>query len=189
MDRHNYNLFLHQLNNKDLEAYKLLYYYYYRILVLYAIQFVDQEEIAKDIVQDLFISVWEQELNFDSVQALKTFLYNSVRNRSLNYLKHLQVEEKYVQRMKGKTSEPVDMYLEIEKQEMYRHIFAVIDELPARCKEIFEMHLQGKKNSEIAELLHLSIETVKTQKKRALKQLRKKISPLAIALLLPDILF
>ena len=188
MNEHTQNLFLRKLNDKDMDAYELLYHYYYKILMLYVLQFIKQEDVAKDIVQDLFISVWEQNLNFDSIQALKTFLYNSARNRSLNHLKHMQVEEKYVRLMKGKADESVDMYLEIEKQEIYRQIFTVIDELPTRCKEIFEMHLMGKKNSEIAELLHLSIGTVKTQKKRALKQLRKKIGPLAIALLLPDIL-
>ena len=188
MKQGNYNLFLKQLNEKHLDAFQLLYDYYYKILVLYAINFVEQEVIAEDIVQDLFISIWEKDVKFDSLTAFKTFLYNSVRNSSLNYLKHLQVEEKFARASQQKGADTDELFLEIEEQEIYRQLFKIIEELPVRCREIFEMHLQGKKNNEIASLLALSIETVKTQKKRAMRHLRRRLGVLATSLLLTNIL-
>ncbi len=58
------------------------------------------------------------------------------------------------------------------EEEMYKILFEVIDSLPKRCKEIFELHLAGRKNEEIANLLNISILTVKTQKSRAMQILR-----------------
>jgi len=80
------------------------------------------------------------------------------------------------------------MNRKIYEQEIYRQVFAAIEELPPRCKKVFEMHLQGKKNSEIASLLNLSIETVKTQKKRAMRHLRKRMGSLFVLMLAFDIL-
>lgn len=188
MGDRDYNLFLYQLNNKRLEAFEFLYRYYYRILVLYSVQFVEQEDVANDLVQEVLISLWEQELSFESISAVKAFLYNSVRNRSLNHLKHLKVENKYIQFKSQEDEEQEDLWKEIEEQEIYRQVFAAIDELPPRCKKVFEMHLQGKKNNEIASLLNLSVETVKTQKKRAMRHLRKKMGPLLSLMMVFDIL-
>lgn len=188
MGDRDYNLFLYQLNNKELEAFEFLYRFYYKILVLYSLQFVDQEDVANDLVQEVLISLWEQELSFDSFSAVKGFLYNSVRNRSLNHLKHLKVENRYIQLKSHDNNEQEDIWKEIEEQEIYRQVFAAIEELPPRCKKVFEMHLQGKKNSEIASLLNLSIETVKTQKKRAMRHLRKRMGSLFVLMLAFDIL-
>ncbi len=180
MDNNESKIFLKKLGNNKIEAYKLMYDYYYRILVLYSMKFVQQEEIAKDIVQDVLVSIWEQDNLFETISGLKNFLYSSVRNKSLNHIKHLKVEENYLQSLGMVSHDPNQLELEIEEQEIYRRIFEVIDELPAKCKEIFEMHLNGKKNKEIAEILKLSIETVKTQKRRAMKHLRNRINPIVL---------
>ena len=59
------------------------------------------------------------------------------------------------------------------REEMYRALHRAVDELPERCRQVFELHLQGKKNEEIAQMLELSVETVKTQKKKAMHFLRE----------------
>ena len=69
-------------------------------------------------------------------------------------------------------------------EEIFRQLFMTIDSLPERCKQVFLLHMEGKKNEEIAAALYVSLETVKTQKKRAMSLLRKKLSPYHFALLL-----
>ena len=74
------------------------------------------------------------------------------------------------------------------REEVYRQLFETIDALPERCREVFLMYMEGKKNEEVATALHVSIETVKTQKKRAMSILRKKLGGyqfLLLQLLLP----
>ena len=178
--------FLENLNKRHISAYKHLYEDYYKALVVYAMDLVSQKEIAEDIVQDLFVSIWEKEMVFISLAAFKSFLYRSVRNASLNHIKHIDVEEKYVLSLQQNNEPEFD--LEVEEEEIYRLLFSTIEKLPPRCHEIFEMHLKGKKNDEIAETLNISLETVKTQKKRAIKFIRENISPFYFLLILPDIL-
>ena len=105
------------------------------------------------------------------ILGFKNFLYNSVKNASLDYLKHKEVEGKYV-RYTLRTSETE---LEVMKDEVYRRLYQVLDELPKRCQEVFKYCLEGKKNSEIAEILQISELTVKTQKRNAIVYLRKRL--------------
>jgi RNA polymerase sigma-70 factor (ECF subfamily) len=177
------DIFLQKLNERKSDAYEALYQNYYRSLVLYAMNFVRQKEIAEDIVQDLFVSIWERKMTFVSPLSFKTFLYNSIKNKSLNYLKHLEVEEKYVQYTLENGEEAIDMDREMDEEEIYRQLFLAIEELPARCREIFEMHMDGRRNDEIAEVLNISIETVKTQKKRAVKHLKSRMNVYAFILI------
>ncbi|GHT67246.1 DNA-directed RNA polymerase sigma-70 factor [Bacteroidia bacterium] len=175
-------IFLQKLNKRKSDAYEALYQDYYRSLVLYALNFVRQKKIAEDIVQDLFISIWEREMTFISLLSLKTFLYNSIKNKSLNYIKHLEVEEKYIQFTLENVEEAIDMDREMDEEEIYRQLFLAIEKLPVRCREVFEMYMDGKRNDEIAEALNISIETVKTQKKRAVKHLKSRMSAYAFIL-------
>ena len=88
--------YLHQGKEK---AYELLYHYYYVPLVLFAGKYVGNEEVAKDIVQEFFISLLDKEMAFDNRIALKVYLYTGVRNKSLNYLRHLKIRRQYEMKM------------------------------------------------------------------------------------------
>ena len=167
-------LLIEQLNQKQVGAFKILFDRFYRYLVLYAMKWVERQEVAEDIVQDLFVQVWERDTLYSSYYGFKNFLYHSVKNASLDYLKHKEVEGKYV-RYALRHSETGEMpELEMMKEEVYRRLYLVLDELPRRCQEVFRYYLDGKKNSEIAEILHISELTVKAQKRDAISYLRKR---------------
>ena len=159
-----------------------LYNEYYKALVLYAINFLSSQQAAEDIVQDLFATMWEKKMRFLSLPSFRTYLYNSIRNASLNYLKHQNVESLYLERL-------ASTYREITEEEAYRLLFRAIDKLPARCREIFLLHMDGKKNEEIATVLGISIETVKTQKKRAIQSIKEQMGTCYFLLPLCDILY
>lgn len=107
---------------------------------------------------------------FQSLVSFKVYLYNSVRNASLDYLKHKNIEGSYLQKMLD--AHPVYRTGEEDEEgffseEVYRQLFETIDALPERCREVFLMYMEGKKNEEVATALHVSIETVKNPKEKS----------------------
>lgn len=145
------------------------------VLIDFACEFVGCQEVAEDIVQEFFLGMLNKDLCFPSVLALRSYMFTSIRNRSLDYMKHLEVKNKYVQiALNGYNPE----YSEWEKtldDELMDMLFSEIDRLPKRCREIFLLYLDGLSNEEIAERCQVSIETVKTQKKRAKKILKENL--------------
>lgn len=179
--------FIEGLNIQDPVAYRQLYNLYYKVLVLYAMNFNLPIGAAEDIVQSLFISIWERKSIFKSLDSFHSYLYNSVRNSSFNYLKHENVELEYLEKM-AHTYQEIDED-EVQKEEVYRLLFQIIDRLSPRCREIFLLYMDGKKNEEIALQLNISIETVKTQKKRAVKFIKEQIGPIYFLMLCYDIMY
>ena len=171
---------IEQLNRKHVQAFHELFDRFYRYLVLYAMRLVERQEIAEDVVQDLFVQVWERDTRSSSYYGFKNFLYNSVKNASLDYLKHKDVEGKYVSYVLRHEEPEEEPELEIMENEIYRRLYQVLDELPKRCKEVFKYYLEGKKNKEIAELLQISELTVKTQKRNAINYIRERLGALYV---------
>ncbi|MDR0544690.1 MAG: RNA polymerase sigma-70 factor [Odoribacteraceae bacterium] len=172
------------VNRKEQQGFRLLYRDYYRSLVALGMHYTRQRETAEDVVQDLFRALWQRDLYFESLPRLKTFMYTAIKNACLNELKREQTRKEYLLTLPA--DEPLDdaddrAWIE---EEVYRRVILAIERLPDRCREVFEHHLQGKKNEEIAALLHLSVATVKTQKNRALHFLRDEVGPLPLLLFL-----
>lgn len=167
-------MFIEQLNRKEPEAFRMLFRNYSRALILYALGYQVNQNVAEDIVQEVFVNLYERKMFFPSPENLRSFLYVSVRNGALNFLRHQKIEQHYFRHLTleddGEDKEEVE--LKMLKEEVYRRIFAILETLPVRCRRIFEMHLEGHGNEEIADLLHLSVHTVKTQKKRVMQKLR-----------------
>ena len=103
--------FIKGINEQHPTAYHQLYNEYYKALVLYAINFLSSQQAAEDIVQDLFATMWEKKMRFLSLPSFRTYLYNSIRNASLNYLKHQNVESLYLERL-------ASTYREITEEEL-----------------------------------------------------------------------
>ncbi len=180
--------FISMLNKKSKEAFHMLYEDYYRMFVVFALDFVNDRDVAEDLVQELIVSLYEKEIQFENMAVFKSYMYNAVRNNCLNHIRHQDVKSRYASKVQDNPEESKDLHDEIEEQEIYRQLFLVIDNLPDRCKQVFELHLQGKKNQEIAEVLNISIETVKTQKKRALQRIKQQFN-LSVLLMLYPMLF
>lgn len=169
----------------DAESFHLLYKNYYKALVCYAMKFIDNTAACEDIVQSHIVGMWGRSLSFSSTYALDMYLYNSVRNKCLDYLKHKGVERAYMQKVILE-NRPVELN---EKEDMfdervYKLLFDTIDLLPKRSREVFLRHLDGLSNQEIADALGMSVETVKTHKKRSMAFLRKRLGGSSLKLLI-----
>lgn len=159
----------------DEQSFRILYKEYYKILVTYGVQITGNRVAAEDHVQELFSTLYEQTPHFLNVYTLRSYLYNTIRNKSLMYLRHKQVENGYFQNILQCNPEyEIDNNGEegLFKEEFYRHLSKAVDQLPARQRELFLFYMEGKKNREIAKIMNISIETVKTQKKRAIASVR-----------------
>ncbi len=159
----------------DSEAFRLLYKFYYKALVNFSVQMVISSEEAEDIVQSVFTLLLEKKFDFLSMKAMEAFLYNSVRNASLDKLRHKDVEDHYIKLMEERFGAyPADDSDSIYSEDVYRMLFDYIDQLPPKSREVFLLYIKGKTNQEISETLGMSFETVKTHKKRSMAFLRKK---------------
>lgn len=144
---------------------------YYVALCLFADRYMEDKDASADIVQDTFAKLWQIRNDFSYLHQVKAFLYTTVRNKALNELEHSRVISEYTQKIIEKEKEDFFHDAVIE-EETYRILTAAIDKLPEQMKAIMRLALEGKKNTEIAEHLNISTETVHTLKKMAYKKLR-----------------
>ena len=150
----------------------------YNCVCLFANRFLENTIESEDIVQDVFIKLWDNFENFNSAIKIKAYLYSSVRNSCLNHIRHEKVKRKYETSVISKIQSDSFFYEKMVEVESSRLIKEAIEELPPQCKKIMLLNLQGLKNQEIADDLNISINTVKTQKQIAYKILRKKLQSL-----------
>ena len=169
--------FVHRINVKEEAAFHDLFTRFRNYLVLFAMRRIDQLDAAEDIVQETFITVWENKKIYNSYQGLKAYLYELVQNKCTNYLKHKQVEDRYVSYVKT-TGEETEGDYNLMQEEIYRELYMAVRELPEKCQRVFELHLEGKKNDEIAEILGISVLTVKSHKQNAIHILKEKMGNL-----------
>lgn len=180
--------FIERINAKQLDAYRELFQLFYRYLVLFAVRYVQLQEPAEDIVQEVFVGLWKGNKKWNSLHGFRAFLYESVKNGCLNYLKHKKQEQRYVAYAleTGEIQEETENYA-LMREEIYRRMYRIVEELPEGCRKVFEQHLSGKKNDEIAQLFHISVETVKAQKKKAVRILRERLGDLYVLVVLLEL--
>jgi RNA polymerase sigma-70 factor (ECF subfamily) len=157
----------------------VLFKEHYDRLVYFSFQLIRDKDQAEDIVQDSFIKYWNQrDMVMQNNIAIKNFLYSTVRNASLNIIRHNKVVDGYIA-YHGQTEPEEPPVIEaIITAEAMAEIHAAIHALPDSYRSISIMgYFDGKKNQEIADELNMSINTVKKQKQRALELLRVKLSP------------
>ena len=150
----------------------------YTPLVLFGSNYVNNDQdVSEDIVQDVFLKLLQKNIYFKNIISLKAYLYRSVKNACLNYNKHKKVKELYADGEKSAFQTESDFLDQIIKEEVFFHLVKAVECLPNRCKNVFELTMEGFKNAEIATQMKISVETVKSQKKRGRKILRELIKP------------
>lgn len=158
------------------QAFKMLYNNYYKVLSNYAFQILKDDATAEDVVQGIFSFLYESRPQFASIHSMEAYLYNAIKNNCIDLLRRNDVKRKYEKEYSiSSTSDILITEGELIREQVYKKLFAAIDRLPARSKEVFLQYMNGKTNNAIAEALGISLETVKTHKKRSMAFLRKEL--------------
>ncbi len=170
---------IRRISSDDKFAFEILFKKYYADLVRFSFHMTKSIEVSEDIVQDVFIKVWEGRKNLDPKRSIKIYLYRAVKNQTLNYLKHLKFESfsgivEDFENVSDESNPEMDLYY----SELEKIVQEAIQHLPERCRLIFLLHRQnGLTYSEIAQILGLSIKTIEAQMGHALKVLKKILAP------------
>ena len=147
---------------------------------------IRDKDDAEDIVQQAFISLWQKMDQVEFRVSARSYLYKTVYNGSLDFLKHKKVAQRFENDI-SKNRTGLIHPLHGEEKELKKKIRDAIDELPGQCGKIFIMsRIEGLKYREIALALNLSENTVENQMGRALKLLRaslKEYFPLILILI------
>lgn len=165
------NLLIASLKRNEPAALSVLFDNYYEKLYIFAEKFIYDPDKAHDIVQELFVYLWENRASLTITTSLTHYLFVAVRNRCLNYLQSLRIED---QRNQHYLEAHIDSYTldVVEEQEALDQLKKMIGELPPQCRTIVEMRiLKGYKYKEIAQQLNISENVVKVQIHRAYQKL------------------
>ncbi|MDP4289890.1 MAG: RNA polymerase sigma-70 factor [Bacteroidota bacterium] len=169
----------------DREAFDALFKQFYPRLTAYACLFLD-DGVAEDVVQDLFLYLWEKSDYIDIRFSLEAYLFKAVYLRCLNQLKQIKTRDSHhkligihLQQLEKQLFDPEtnESIRKLYMKELEADINAAIDSLPEKCREVFKLsYLFDLKNKEISEVMDISISTVENHVYNALKVLRKKLS-------------
>jgi RNA polymerase sigma-70 factor (family 1) len=171
------------------KGFELLFRKYYANLCSSCIRFVHSKETAEDIVSEIFINLWQKQLYMKIEVSYRAYLYKSVRNRSINYLKSEFLKEPEVNLEEsdytttGQVDKPDDILF---YHELNLKLDGVIKSLPGQSRRAFQLsRLEGKKYAEIASDLSITVSAVERLISRALQKIRNELkSEFFIAIIL-----
>lgn len=156
------------------EAYRMLYEEYHQLLLRFATAFLKSREPAEELVNDLLYKIWLKKDGIAEISNLRIYLLASIRNMCLTILSKQRKEQEMKQRMSSSvvdlcTSDPESLYISNELQTLIRE---VIEKLPPRCKQIYQMvRVERLRNKDVAVKLNISVNTIDVQLAIALKRL------------------
>jgi len=167
-----------QLNAGEVTALEYLFHQYYDDLCRYTIVFTKDIAIAENIVQDLFVYVWEHRKTIEIHLSFEAYLYQASRYKALNYKRDKSRKEDklpiLVEQSNGRVSVGADEAMEFK--ELNKIVWKAIELLPNRCQQIFRLsRTEELSYREIAELMNISISTVDNQVNTAIKKIKTHI--------------
>ena len=163
----------------DRNIYKKLFEDYYEPLCNFAYGYMNDLDESEDIVQEVFVYLWQKRKDLKINSSLKSYLFSSVKNKSIERIRRNKLESKYISEKlaEAKHHDNSEDENEIEKLVLIQKLYKSIDELPGRCQLIFKMaKVDGMTYNEISQKLDLSVKTVESQMRRAFIILREKLS-------------
>ena len=159
-----------------------IYLTYFSKMKYFAKEYVISEEDAENIVQDVFVELWENKEMLNMHMNLIAYLFTTIKNKCLNHLRHKLVVQETASKLQEEYTISLRMNLDsleafdnnlFSDQDIEKIISRALDTLSEKCRTIFIMSkIEGKKQKEIAQELNISINTIETQMGIAYKKLR-----------------
>ncbi len=174
-------LLVNKIKEGDIKTFEYVFRFYYSQLKMYALGITGREDIAEEIIQDIFYRIWKERTNLQIMRSFKSYLYTAVRNQALQYIEHRSVRERHKQKVLADNEKGLGItQTDPEEQLLHRELEQIINRtlarLPDRRRQIFNLHrFEGKKYKEIAGELSLSVKTVEAEMTKAYQELKKEI--------------
>lgn len=172
---------VHSVSEDNRSAFNILYQVYYDEVFRFAYYFLKNKEACREVVSDVFFSVWQSRKRLKDITNLEAYFYIVTRNESMRYLSKsrsydmLSLDDIPIQLEDHGSSSPEEKLVDSEIEAL---LTQVINELPEKCRLIFLMARQeGLKPKEIGEILSISESTVRVQMKIAVEKIIEKIRP------------
>ncbi len=164
---------IEKIRNKDVDAFEILFKTFYKPLLQFAYRYLNDVDMCKDVVQEVFYKIWENSKNLDSAKNIKSYLFTAVRNQCLKKIQKLNIEREYASSYVILHDDIRHIEDHIHAKELEKQINDVIDKLPEKGKMIFCLSRFDKLTyAEIAKVLDISVKTVETHMSRALKAIQ-----------------
>lgn len=154
---------------------------FYHPLCFYAEKYLRNDEDVKDVVQEIFVTIWEKKLSFPNEYALKAYLYSSVYHSCIDRVKLSGIHKKHQDYILAGMNEadPQSYLTDQIETEVLTELFQAIEKLPAECGKVFKLsYLEGLPIEDVAQKLEISVYTVKSQRARARKLLQENLKDL-----------
>jgi RNA polymerase sigma-70 factor, ECF subfamily len=159
--------------NKD--AFREVFHQCYADLCQYASTILKDMDEAEDVVQSMFIKIWEKRETLNVEHTIRTYLYKAVYNQCINLLDHRKIKLKH-QEYGSYEARNLVQHPEVFPEELEAHIKAAINELPEQCRRVFILsRYEEMRYAEIAQQLKISVNTIENQISKALRILRLKL--------------
>jgi len=157
----------------DQHAFNEIFSLLYQRVTYMVVSLVGDEEDAKDILAEVFIKLWDRRAAFQSLSAMKSFLYVAARNKALDFLKTKKRREASKTSYAYWVDHPEEISALVMNAELVAQLEREIQALPDKCREIVQLaYYEGLSSEQIAEQLGISLQTVWNQKTTAMKRLR-----------------
>ena len=167
-----------RLRAGDRAAVEELFREHYAALVGFADGYVRSTAVAEEIVQDVFLNLWRGRERLAGEGTLRAYLFQAVRNRALNHLRHARHVARHAAAAPRDDAVPALGDALLVEAELAAAARAAVDALPERCREVFLLsRAHDLSYAEIARALDISVKTVETQMGRALKAIRRALLP------------
>lgn len=172
------------LSDDNPAAFETLFLHYYPKVKLFLIGFLKDEESAQDIVQDVFLKLWQRRKELDSLTNFNAFLFRCAKNEMLNYLRKQYIGtlyiEKEIQKEARYNNDPESEYVATELSSLVK---SMVEKMPSQRKIIFRMSREeGLSSDEIAQRLNINKRTVENHLSLALRTIRENILTIMLAI-------
>ena len=175
----------HSHNTFDKQQFEQLFKLHFKYLCNFAMGYVEDRDAAQDICQKVFITLWEKRSEIDPKKSIKSYLFTSVKNRCLNYIRDNKKYRSQILDLDCADFEAAEQQDDFAEADLKNKIQNALASLPEKCRLVFEMsRFQNLKYREIAEELDISQKTVEAHMSKAMKSLREQLKDYLMILML-----
>lgn len=173
------------LHNGDEKAMEILFRQHYQRLCNYANTLLNDMDESEEVVQQLFVQLWEKRETMEINTSIQSYLFRAARNTALNKIKHMKVRQQHAEEVTALSGQSEYASETVMQNELQKQILLAIESLPEQCRLVFKLsRFEELKYAEIAEQLGISVKTVENHMGKALKIMREKLKDYLVLVLL-----